>query len=99
MDGKPWMVGKFTFSLRVSLWLEHLGLHAGEVSQIIFIGFCLIEVLPSFHTSVAFKAKTLTLPDLQLQISQICDPVANKTYTDLWMEIAKVSNNAFIFHK
>ncbi|KAJ1692083.1 hypothetical protein LUZ63_008781 [Rhynchospora breviuscula] len=35
MDVKPWKAGKFTLSLRLSLWSEHLGLHAGESSQII----------------------------------------------------------------
>ncbi|XP_043711223.1 phospholipase D zeta 1-like [Telopea speciosissima] len=34
MSGKPWKAGKFAFSLRLSLWSEHLGLRAGEVSQI-----------------------------------------------------------------
>nr|GMD42252.1 phospholipase D zeta 1-like isoform X1 [Ipomoea batatas] len=34
MDGKPWKAGRFAFSLRVSLWAEHLGLHTGEISQI-----------------------------------------------------------------
>ncbi|XP_010245474.1 PREDICTED: phospholipase D zeta 1-like [Nelumbo nucifera] len=34
MDGKPWKAGKFAFSLRLSLWSEHLGLHAGQISQI-----------------------------------------------------------------
>uniref|UniRef100_A0A5B7BP60 phospholipase D n=1 Tax=Davidia involucrata TaxID=16924 RepID=A0A5B7BP60_DAVIN len=34
MNGKPWKAGKFAFSLRLSLWLEHLGLHAGEISRI-----------------------------------------------------------------
>lgn len=33
MGGKPWKAGKFAFSLRLSLWSEHLGLHAGEVSK------------------------------------------------------------------
>lgn len=33
MDGKPWKAGKFAFSLRVSLWAEHLGLCAEEVSD------------------------------------------------------------------
>ncbi|KAK7246359.1 hypothetical protein RIF29_41226 [Crotalaria pallida] len=35
MDGKPWKAGKFSLTLRLSLWSEHLGLRAGEVSQII----------------------------------------------------------------
>ncbi|XP_078158717.1 phospholipase D zeta 1-like [Carex rostrata] len=35
MDGKPWKAGKFTLSLRLSLLSEHLGLRAGESSQII----------------------------------------------------------------
>ncbi|OAY75358.1 Phospholipase D zeta 1 [Ananas comosus] len=35
MNGKPWKAGKFSFSLRLSLWSEHLGLHRGEVKQII----------------------------------------------------------------
>ncbi|WOK96099.1 phospholipase D zeta 1-like isoform X1 [Canna indica] len=34
MNGKSWKAGKFSLSLRLSLWLEHLGLHAGELSQI-----------------------------------------------------------------
>jgi len=32
MGGKPWKAGKFALSLRLSLWSEHLGLHAKEVS-------------------------------------------------------------------
>ncbi|GKU85359.1 hypothetical protein SLEP1_g39 [Rubroshorea leprosula] len=35
MGGKPWKAGKFALSLRLSLWSEHLGLHQGEVNQII----------------------------------------------------------------
>jgi phospholipase D1/2 len=31
MDGRPWEAGKFSLSLRLSLWAEHLGLHPGEV--------------------------------------------------------------------
>lgn len=31
MGGKPWKAGKFSLSLRLSLWSEHLGLRAGEV--------------------------------------------------------------------
>ncbi|CAM0881074.1 unnamed protein product [Alopecurus aequalis] len=34
MDGSHWEAGKFSLSLRLSLWAEHLGLRAGEVSQI-----------------------------------------------------------------
>ncbi|XP_060219291.1 phospholipase D zeta 1-like isoform X3 [Lycium barbarum] len=34
MDGEPWKAGKFAFSLRVSLWAEHLGLRAEEICQI-----------------------------------------------------------------
>lgn len=35
MGGKPWKAGKFSLSLRLSLWSEHLGLRQGEVDQII----------------------------------------------------------------
>ncbi|XP_051204018.1 phospholipase D zeta 1 isoform X2 [Lolium perenne] len=34
MDGRHWEAGKFSLSLRLSLWAEHLGLHRGEVSHI-----------------------------------------------------------------
>uniref|UniRef100_A0A0D9V062 Phospholipase n=1 Tax=Leersia perrieri TaxID=77586 RepID=A0A0D9V062_9ORYZ len=34
MDGRNWEAGKFSLSLRLSLWAEHLGLHPGEVNQI-----------------------------------------------------------------
>lgn len=32
MGGNPWNAGKFAFSLRLSLWAEHLGLTTQEVS-------------------------------------------------------------------
>ncbi|XP_061975701.1 phospholipase D zeta 1 isoform X1 [Populus nigra] len=35
MGGKPWKAGKFTLSLRLSLWSEHLGLHAKEIHKVI----------------------------------------------------------------
>ncbi|KAK7356116.1 hypothetical protein VNO80_15382 [Phaseolus coccineus] len=34
MNGKPWKAGKFSYSLRCSLWSEHLGLHTGEISKV-----------------------------------------------------------------
>ncbi|XP_058077633.1 phospholipase D zeta 1-like isoform X2 [Magnolia sinica] len=34
MNGRSWKAGKFAFSLRQSLWSEHLGLHVGEMSRI-----------------------------------------------------------------
>ncbi|KAK7277974.1 hypothetical protein RJT34_22995 [Clitoria ternatea] len=34
MNGMPWKAGKFSYSLRCSLWSEHLGLHSGEISKI-----------------------------------------------------------------
>ncbi|KAI8024040.1 Phospholipase D zeta 1 [Camellia lanceoleosa] len=34
MNGDPWKAGKFALSLRLSLWSEHLGLHAGEIKRI-----------------------------------------------------------------
>ncbi|KAJ6722134.1 PHOSPHOLIPASE [Salix viminalis] len=34
MGGKPWKAGKFTLSLRLSLWSEHLGLHAKEIPKV-----------------------------------------------------------------
>lgn len=36
MDGRPWEAGKFSLSLRLSLWAEHLGLLPGEVCIIYF---------------------------------------------------------------
>ncbi|CAI9119042.1 OLC1v1020696C1 [Oldenlandia corymbosa var. corymbosa] len=35
MGGKPWKAGKFSSSLRLSLWAEHLGLRVGEARQIV----------------------------------------------------------------
>ncbi|WCJ26915.1 phospholipase D P1 [Euphorbia peplus] len=34
MNGESWKAGKFTHSLRCSLWSEHLGLTAGEMNKI-----------------------------------------------------------------
>ncbi|KAF7837786.1 phospholipase D zeta 1 isoform X1 [Senna tora] len=34
MDGKLWKAGKFSLTLRLSLWSEHLGLQAGEIDRI-----------------------------------------------------------------
>ncbi|XP_059439509.1 phospholipase D zeta 1-like [Corylus avellana] len=34
MNGEPWQAGKFSYTLRCSLWSEHLGLSAGEINQI-----------------------------------------------------------------
>lgn len=34
MGGDPWNAGKFSFSLRLSLWAEHLGLNPEEVVSI-----------------------------------------------------------------
>ncbi|KAL6503364.1 Phospholipase D zeta 1 [Orobanche gracilis] len=34
IGGEPYRAGKFASSLRLSLWSEHIGLHAGEVDQI-----------------------------------------------------------------
>lgn len=31
MNGKPWKAGRFSLTLRLSLWSEHLGLQPGEV--------------------------------------------------------------------
>lgn len=36
MGGKPLKAGKFSLSLRLSLWSEHLGLRAGEVIEFSF---------------------------------------------------------------
>jgi phospholipase D1/2 len=33
MNGETWKAGKFAYSLRRSLWSEHLGLPSGEVSN------------------------------------------------------------------
>ncbi|KAL1820351.1 hypothetical protein ACET3Z_015220 [Daucus carota] len=34
MNGEPWRAGKFAYSLRISLWLEHLGLNPSEINLI-----------------------------------------------------------------
>lgn len=44
MDGKPWKAGKFSLTLRLSLWSEHLGLPAVEVSNFPFFGEQLFRV-------------------------------------------------------
>ncbi|XP_058083972.1 phospholipase D zeta 1-like isoform X2 [Magnolia sinica] len=36
MNGNSWKAGKFAFSLRLSLWSEHLGLRAGETNTMIY---------------------------------------------------------------
>lgn len=51
MNGEPWKAGKFTLSLRLSLWSEHLGLQAGEVrSDVKFKASLLIQ---AFFLSVS----------------------------------------------
>nr|CAD1828512.1 unnamed protein product [Ananas comosus var. bracteatus] len=35
MNGKPWKAGRFSLTLRLSLWSEHLGLQPGEINRII----------------------------------------------------------------
>lgn len=48
LNGVKWMAGKFSYSLRCSLWSEHLGLHAGEV---ILQNFCKrLYCKPSFES-------------------------------------------------
>jgi phospholipase D1/2 len=37
MDGSHWEAGKFSLSLRLSLWAEHLGLRAGEVWKLFLV--------------------------------------------------------------
>jgi hypothetical protein len=33
MGGKPWKAGKFSLTLRLTLWSEHLGLRSGQVGD------------------------------------------------------------------
>ncbi|PWA53084.1 phospholipase D P2 [Artemisia annua] len=58
MNEEPWSAGKFAYSLRVSLWSEHLGLHGEEVIQ-------------------------------------IRDPIADKTYKDLWLATAMANSQIY----
>nr|XP_043625255.1 phospholipase D zeta 1-like [Erigeron canadensis] len=58
MNGEPWRAGKFTNSLRLSLWSEHLGLHGEDISQIV-------------------------------------DPIADKTYKDLWLATATANSQIY----
>lgn len=56
MGGKPWKAGKFSQTLRLSLWSEHLGLQAGEVST--FQSFscisCFMWLLSSDYIHILF---------------------------------------------
>jgi hypothetical protein len=45
MDGRPWEAGKFSLSLRLSLWAEHLGLHPREVWTLSLAVFCVYHML------------------------------------------------------
>ena len=42
MDGRHWEAGKFSLSLRLSLWAEHLGLHRGEVWTMFLLSLCVL---------------------------------------------------------
>lgn len=88
MGGKPWKAGKFSLSLRMSLWSEHLGLRTGEVDE--------SNYLHSFQFMVNKYALIFgNLADLGSfyffsQNDQITDPIVDSTYKDIWMATAKV---------
>ena len=91
MGGKPWKAGKFSLTLRLSLWSEHLGLRSGEVDE----SNCLHSFQCMMNEYVIFLEQLSNLADLGSlysfsQIDQIIDPVVDSTYKDMWMSTAKV---------
>ncbi|KAF8394606.1 hypothetical protein HHK36_020820 [Tetracentron sinense] len=78
MNGRPWKAGKFSLSLRLSLWSEHLGLRAVEVRNFELIEYC----------SNGFVFTRYFASDRRYRIR---DPVVDTTYKDLWMTTAKTN--------
>ena len=82
MGGKPWKAGKFSLTLRLSLWSEHLGLQAGEVCKFhsyLEETICFLLWIPTDYVYI-----------FSFQIDQIVDPIVESTYKDIWMERAMV---------
>ncbi|OVA12917.1 Phospholipase D/Transphosphatidylase [Macleaya cordata] len=55
MNGMPWKAGKFAFSLRLSLWSEHLGLCAGETNTMIYQDVFACVPNDLIHTRAAIR--------------------------------------------
>lgn len=91
MDAKPWKAGKFSLTLRLSLWSEHLGLRAAEVSDFPFSGVWRAVVSCAWFVVIIL----ISFP----QVNQIMDPVVASTYKDIWMGTAKVirKNEMFMY--
>ncbi|XP_062231202.1 phospholipase D zeta 1-like isoform X3 [Phragmites australis] len=76
MDGRPWEAGKFSLSLRLSLWAEHLGLHPGEISHI-------MDPIDDSTFKNIWMATA--------KISHIMDSIDDSTFKNIWMATAKTN--------
>lgn len=92
MGGKPWKAGKFSQTLRLSLWAEHLGICSGEVGESnCFLYFCSVMVCEYVVFFKYFRQVSWSWFFMLLsQIDKIIDPVVDSTYKDIWMATAKV---------
>lgn len=92
MGGKPWKAGKFSQTLRLSLWAEHLGICSGEVGESnCFHYFCSVMVCEYVVFFKYFRQVSWSWFFMLLsQIDKIIDPVVDSTYKDIWMATAKV---------
>jgi hypothetical protein len=79
MNGEPYLVSEVVHSLRLRLWMEHLGLMTADQIQVS------ITAVFFFFNFFFLKSPSRSLQKIPPHPSQ--DPIADKTYHDLWYAV------------